>query len=627
MLYFYLYMGRFRKLINLMNAPHKTTLLVVFFVFCFTGSCLAAPSYLSTTGILQAAGTSSVSYSRFGNTTTNHSNYISAANDLLISGDLSVIGTASFSGPTSISGPFTVTNHSIFGPGTNPRFFPAVVMDAGEKFNDTSVDHVGISTSLSQNTATSGLAAAMRGRMHSSANSGRYSNALAGIDTEVFASASLGNFNADSITATRMVSNARGAGSITNAIGIYNELFKGVGNIRNGIGLYYENVPNANGDTGVKSGTITNQYGLILGDLTRGTSRNVEILLDDGVSGATPTGNFGILQENTHNNAFAGNIGIGTITPTTKLDIKGTASASYLLTGNALQVGNNSSVAYSRFGTATTTHGNYISTANDLLISGDVAIIGTGSFSIASSSKFFSSSLTSCTGNNFLQWASGSFSCTGNGNLTAQSGVAAGEIMFFQSPTVASGSANFTLNNVGHLLMGTATDITGSFEVLSSSSLTNTYVSTGSNASTSISLFANNSAADNQFTLRAGGNSGDGERFEIINGNGVPIFQVASNSQAWVRGGTTPTLTSCGAGSPTVTGNDAGGLITINATIGACTLNFAHTWPATPVCTVTTSSVGGGPVAITTLTTTKMTIGWTSSATNKAYYHCATYSN
>ncbi|MDP6583692.1 MAG: hypothetical protein QF535_03475, partial [Anaerolineales bacterium] len=47
-------------------------------------------------------------------------------------------------------------------------------------------------------------------------------------------------------------------------------------------------------------------------------------------------------------------------------EVQGTASASYLLTGNTLQVGGYSSVAYSRFGTSTTGHSNYISTSNDL---------------------------------------------------------------------------------------------------------------------------------------------------------------------------------------------------------------------------------------------------------------------
>ncbi|MBI4120223.1 MAG: procyclic acidic repetitive family protein [Parcubacteria group bacterium] len=81
-------------------------------------------------------------------------------------------------------------------------------------------------------------------------------------------------------------------------------------------------------------------------------------------------------------------IGIGAA-PSTYFEIQGTASASYLLTGNTLQVGGYASAAYSRFGTGTTSHPNYITTTNDLLISGDFEVKGTASFnnlSIASGS-------------------------------------------------------------------------------------------------------------------------------------------------------------------------------------------------------------------------------------------------
>ncbi len=72
--------------------------------------------------------------------------------------------------------------------------------------------------------------------------------------------------------------------------------------------------------------------------------------------------------------------GIGTSSPTTKLEVQGTASASYLLTGNTIQVGGYASVAYSRFGTSATGHSNYISASNDVLINGDLEIDGSASF-------------------------------------------------------------------------------------------------------------------------------------------------------------------------------------------------------------------------------------------------------
>ncbi|MBI2676668.1 MAG: procyclic acidic repetitive family protein, partial [Candidatus Yanofskybacteria bacterium] len=75
-----------------------------------------------------------------------------------------------------------------------------------------------------------------------------------------------------------------------------------------------------------------------------------------------------------------GNVGINTTTPTTKFEVQGTASASYLLTGNTLQVGGYASAAYSRFGTSTTGYSNFITTTNDLLISGDLEVDASATF-------------------------------------------------------------------------------------------------------------------------------------------------------------------------------------------------------------------------------------------------------
>lgn len=71
-------------------------------------------------------------------------------------------------------------------------------------------------------------------------------------------------------------------------------------------------------------------------------------------------------------------VGIGG-TPQTMFEVQGTASASYFLTGNTLQVGGFSSAAYSRFGTNTTTS-NFLTTSNDLLISGKFEVDGSASF-------------------------------------------------------------------------------------------------------------------------------------------------------------------------------------------------------------------------------------------------------
>ncbi|MBI2068575.1 MAG: hypothetical protein HYT67_00495 [Candidatus Yanofskybacteria bacterium] len=80
----------------------------------------------------------------------------------------------------------------------------------------------------------------------------------------------------------------------------------------------------------------------------------------------TESGASAIFRTNAVSNGsfqfLSGNVGIGTTGPTSLLTVQGrgefqgTASASYLLTGNTIQVGGFASVSYNRFGTSTTGH-------------------------------------------------------------------------------------------------------------------------------------------------------------------------------------------------------------------------------------------------------------------------------
>lgn len=66
-------------------------------------------------------------------------------------------------------------------------------------------------------------------------------------------------------------------------------------------------------------------------------------------------------------------VGVGAA-PGTTFEVQGTASASYFLTGNTIQVGGFASVAYNRFGTSATTHASNITTTNDVLVNGDFEV-------------------------------------------------------------------------------------------------------------------------------------------------------------------------------------------------------------------------------------------------------------
>ncbi|MDP3792507.1 MAG: hypothetical protein Q8Q89_02135 [bacterium] len=75
---------------------------------------------------------------------------------------------------------------------------------------------------------------------------------------------------------------------------------------------------------------------------------------------------------------FDGKVGVKGA-PQTVFEVQGTASASYLMTANSLQVAGVSSVAYSRFGTGTTGNTGEFDAANDLLITGSLEVDGKAS--------------------------------------------------------------------------------------------------------------------------------------------------------------------------------------------------------------------------------------------------------
>ncbi|MEK7541380.1 MAG: hypothetical protein AAB533_00850, partial [Patescibacteria group bacterium] len=210
------------------------------------------------------------------------------------------------------------SGHAAFG--ASGAISAAQVINVQETFSNTSGDRAGVYSDITFDTAGSQGAIGVWGEVRATAGSGTYTNALAGVYGEGLAD---GASTVNSLMGVLTLANARAGGPVTNAYGIYNQVWKGTGTLTNAYGMYYAQVPNANPDTGATSGTVTNQYGVGIADLTRGTSRNIGVLLDDSTVGASPSGNFGILQENTYVNSFAGNVGIGTVSPIQALHIVG----------------------------------------------------------------------------------------------------------------------------------------------------------------------------------------------------------------------------------------------------------------------------------------------------------------
>lgn len=92
---------------------------------------------------------------------------------------------------------------------------------------------------------------------------------------------------------------------------------------------------------------------------------------------------FAGLVEFDDNAFFDAKVGIGDTGPSTVFEVQGTASASYFFTRNTIQVagvpGATASVAYSRFGTGTTSTPGELDAANDLFITGALEVDGKAS--------------------------------------------------------------------------------------------------------------------------------------------------------------------------------------------------------------------------------------------------------
>jgi len=149
-------------------------------------------------------------------------------------------------------------------------------------------------------------------------------------------------------------------------------------------------------------------------------------------------------------------------------EVQGTASASYFLTGNTIQVGGFASAAYSRFGTATTNRG--LSATNDLLISGYLEVDSSASFD---------------GGFELTTFASVSMNGASNFNINLQS---TGDFILQDN-----GSTFFTLSDTGTLTMTGASTFSGGVSVSTN------FEVTGDNR------FGINAGAITQATLEVGG--------------------------------------------------------------------------------------------------------------------------
>lgn len=133
-----------------------------------------------------------------------------------------------------------------------------------------------------------------------------------------------------------------------------------------------------------------------------------------------------------------------------------------------------------------------------------------------------------------------------------------------------------------------------------------------------------------QVTLPQPSSMGVSDRVQVIPG-GQPsagsVYATLTQLRAWVLGGAsghsgTPVLTSCGTGSPTISGTDTSGTITVGTSATGCVATFATAFVSAPTCVATSRTAPATTTPAYTVSTTALTLTQTSTSGNLWDYVC-----
>ena len=222
-------------------------------------------------------------------------------------------------------------------------------------------------------------------------------------------------------------------------------------------------------------------------------------------------------------------VGIGA-TPGTTFEVQGTASASYFLTGNTLQVNGFSSVAYSRFGTNTTT-GSFLTNANDLLISGRLEVDASVQFDktiqvqgTASASYFLTANTIQVGGNASVAYSR--FGTVATSHVGTISGVTD---LMIDGGFEVNGSAAFD----GFALFSAKASVTTNFEANGYASSNDKFISR------SLVVGHRTASSTSEYTAEFGGGNNTATVSLLFGGSSVEssagtCFQMKNTAGSWV---------------------------------------------------------------------------------------------
>lgn len=396
---------------------------------------------------------------------------------------------------------------------------------------------------------------------------------------------SLGPTGAGAVTA-----NALSAATYTNALTFNNASNAFTGS---GAGLTALNFANI---SGTNTGALTIGNGGALGPSGTGT------ITANALAAAT-YGN--ILTFNNASNAFTGSFtGSGAnLTAVPASVLTGAALPAGLTTSSLTTLGTLSALNVT--GTSTLAGTTNINASNNAATNiGTGSTTSTVSIGNAANTVAITGGTTNVTGITNIKGVTGinvsNNAATNIGTGTTTSTVSVGN----SANTVAIAGGTNTISGTTNTVTGTTNTVTGTTNNVTG--LTN--INAGNNAVTNIGTGSTTS------TVNIGGGSND---VVIGNTNGVAI--VASNGHVRTIGAS-PTTSSCGGGTITITGTDVAGRLDDgnSANYTTCIIDFASTWAAAPTCMVQ-QTTGTKTTFLASASTTQLTISGLGNSRNRSF--------
>lgn len=119
-------------------------------------------------------------------------------------------------------------------------------------------------------------------------------------------------------------------------------------------------------------------------------------------------------------------------------------------------------------------------------------------------------------------------------------------------------------------------------------------------------------------------NASTGDAFVVATSTGATVGGIDNDGHIFTSG-PTPTLSTCGTGSPTVVGDDQGGTITTGTAATACTLTFSKAYRSTPYVAGVSDDSGAITPNVSAISTTAVTFGLGAGLTGGKIYYSINY--